>query len=76
MFPLQASVDVFLNVSCTSTEQECMLLQPDVEVDDKKKTTSQQTAAREEFARSAQERHCEQRFGILMHAEGRGGVCV
>ena len=37
MFPLQASVDVFLNVRCTSTEQECMLLQPDVEVDDKKK---------------------------------------
>ena len=29
-FPLQVSVDDLLHVSCTSPEQECILLQPDV----------------------------------------------
>ena len=54
MFPLQASVDVFLYVSCTSLDQEdtIILLQPDVGVDDEAKAiTSQKAATREEFAR-------------------------
>ena len=48
--PLQASVDGFLHLNCTSLEQECILLQPDVGVDDEKETTatSQQVAVREE----------------------------
>ena len=37
IFPLQASVDGFLHVSCTSPEQECILLQPDIGVDDETK---------------------------------------
>ena len=36
ILPLQASVDGFLRFNCTSPEQECILLQPDVEVDDEK----------------------------------------
>ena len=34
--PLQASVDGFLHLNCASPEQECILLQPDVGVDNKK----------------------------------------
>ena len=57
-FPLQASVDVFLRFNCTSLEQECILLQPDVGVDDEKDrpTISQQAAACEEFARPTKKR--------------------
>ena len=57
IFPLQASVDVSLNVRYTSPGQACGFLQPDVGVDDEEKTaTFQQTAAREEFARPSNER--------------------
>ena len=58
MFPLQASVDGLLRFNCTSPEQECILLQPDVGVDDEKDqpTTSQQAAAREESARPTKKR--------------------
>ena len=56
-FSVQASVDVFLRVNCTSTEQECILLQPNVGVDDEEKiSTSEQAAAREEFARPPKKR--------------------
>ena len=52
-FSLQASVDGFLPVSCTSPEQEGILLQPDVGVDDNDEaiTSKAQTAARKEFLR-------------------------
>ena len=58
MFPLQASVDVFLCFNCSSPEQEYILIQPDVGVDGEKyrPSTSQQVAAREEFARPTKKR--------------------
>ena len=59
IIPLQASVDGFLRFNCTSPEQECVLLQPDVGVDDNDKATtctSEQAAAHEEFARPSKER--------------------
>ena len=59
IFPLQVSVDGVSHVSCTSPEQECASLQPDVGVDDENETptcTSGQTAAREEFARPSKKR--------------------
>ena len=56
-FPLQANVDGFLRFNCTSPKQECILFQPEVEVDDKDKAASQQAAAREEFARPTKKRH-------------------
>ena len=63
MFPLQASVDGGLHVSCTSPEQECILLQPDVAVDDEEKTTtSEKTSAREEFARPSKKRKQQRRM--------------
>ena len=63
--PLQASVDGFLRFNCTSPEQECILLQPDVGVDNKKDqpTISQQAATREEFARSTKKRQ-QQRMTV------------
>ena len=55
--PRKDSVDNVLRVSCTSPEQECVLLQPDVEVDDEEKiSTSEQAAARKEFARLPKKR--------------------
>ena len=62
IFPFETSMDVFLHSICTSTEQECILLQSDVGVNDNKvqpevgiddinDATTQQAAAREEFAR-------------------------
>ena len=53
---LQASVDGFLRLNCTSPEQECILFQPEVGVDDNNETTTQQAAAREEFARPTKKR--------------------
>ena len=57
-FLFQASVDGFLHVSCTRPEQECILLQPDVGLDDDKEkaTNSEQAAAREKFARPSKKR--------------------
>ncbi|CAN0207771.1 unnamed protein product, partial [Ascophyllum nodosum] len=55
-FPLQASVDGFLYVSYTSPEQECILLQADVGANIRKTTSSEQVAAREEFARPSKKR--------------------
>ena len=52
IFPLQTSVDGFVRVNCTSVEQECILFQPDAEVDDEDKTTtctSAHAAARKEI---------------------------
>ena len=56
--PLQASLNEFLYLNCTRPEQERNLLQPDVGIDDKTKTTatSQQAAVREEFARPTKKR--------------------
>ena len=62
MFPFGTSVDGFLRSNCTSTEQECNLLQSDVgvndnkvqsevEMDDSNDATTQQAAAYEEFVR-------------------------
>ena len=47
-----------MNSNCTSPEQEYILLQPDVGVDDEKETvaTTQQAAARDEFARPTKKR--------------------
>ena len=57
IFPLQVSADGLLRVNCTSTEQECILLQPDVGVDDEEQiSTSEQAAACEEFARPPKKR--------------------
>ena len=61
-FPFETSMDGFLRSSCTSTEQECILLQSDVEVNDNNvqpeiemydsnDATTQQAASREEFVR-------------------------
>ena len=61
-FPFETSMDVFLHSNCTSTEQECIFLQSDVGVNDttaqpkvgmdnSNDATTQQAAAREEFAR-------------------------
>ena len=60
IFPFETSMDGFLRSNCTSTEQECILLQSDVGVNDKKvqpevgmddsnDATTQQAAVREEF---------------------------
>ena len=62
IFPFETSMDGFLHSNCTSTEQECILLQsdvgvndnkvqPEVGMDDSNNATTQQAAAREEFAR-------------------------
>ena len=62
IFPFETNMDGFLHSNCTSPEQECILLQSDVEVNDNKvqpeiemddsnDATTQQAAAREEFAR-------------------------
>ena len=58
IFPLETSIDGFLHSNCTSSEQECILLQPDVGVDDEKETTTttQEAAVREEFARPTKKR--------------------
>ena len=61
-FPFETSMDVFLHSNCTSTEQVCILLrsdvgvndnevQPEVGMDDSNDATTQQDAARVEFAR-------------------------
>ena len=55
-------MDGFLHLNCTSTEQECILLQSDVGINDNKvqpevgmddgnDATTQQAVARQEFAR-------------------------
>ena len=59
--PFETSMDVFLHSNCTSTEQECLLqsdvgindnkVQPEVGMDDSNDSTTQQAAAREDFAR-------------------------
>ena len=60
IFPFETSMDGFLRSTCTSTEQEYILLQPnvgvndnrvqpEVEMDDNNDATTQQAAVREEF---------------------------
>ena len=57
IFSLETStVDVFFHSNCTSLEQECILLQPDVGMDNHNETTAQQAAAREEFERPTKKR--------------------
>ena len=59
MFLFKSVWMFFLCFNCTSPGQECILLQSDVEVDDKDKTTtctSEQAAAREKFARPSKKR--------------------
>ena len=58
IFPLETSMDGFLHFNFTSPEQEYILLQPDVGVDDEKENTAttQQAAAREEFAKPTKKR--------------------
>ena len=62
LFPFETGMDGFLRSNCTSTEQECILLQsdigvndikvqPEVGMDDSNDATTQQADAREEFAR-------------------------
>ena len=63
IFPFETSmIDGFLHSNCTSTKQQCILLQsdvgvndskvqPEVGMDDSNDATTQQAAAREEFAR-------------------------
>ena len=63
-FPPETSMGGFFHSNCTSTEQVCILLrsdvgvnvnkvQPEVGMDDSNDATTQQAAAREEFARLA-----------------------
>ena len=58
IFPFEPSMDGFLRSNCTSTEQECILLQadvgvndskvqPEVGMDDSNDATTQQAAVRE-----------------------------
>ena len=49
IIPLETSMDGFLHSICTSPEQKCILLQPDVGLDDEKETaaTTHQAAIRE-----------------------------
>ena len=60
IFPFETSMDGFLRSNCTSTEQECILLQsdvgvnddkvqPEVGMDDSNDATTQQATVREEF---------------------------
>ena len=67
IFPFETRMDVFLRSNCTSTEQECNLLQSDVGVNDNKvqpevgmddinDATSQQAAVREEFMSPTEKR--------------------
>ena len=51
-FSFRASVDSFLRFNCTSPEQKCILIQPEVGVDDNDKTiySKAQARARKEFA--------------------------
>ena len=67
IFPFETSLDGFLRSNCTSTEQECILLQSDVGVNDNKvqsevgmddsnDATSQQAAVREEFVSPTEKR--------------------
>ena len=56
LFPLQTSIDGFCNSSFTSTEEEYVLLQPDIGMDDNNETPTQQAAAREEFTRPTKKR--------------------
>ena len=62
MFPFETSMDGFLHLNCTSTEQVCILLRSDVGIngnkvqaevgmDDSNDATTQQAAACGEFAR-------------------------
>ena len=71
IFPFKTSMDDFLNSNCTSTEQECILLQsdvgvnenkvqPEVGMDDSNDATTQQAAAREKFAILAKMRQREE----------------
>ena len=66
-FPFETSMDGFLRSNCTSTEQECILLQPDVGVndnkvqpevgmDDRNGATTQQAAVCEEFVSPTEKR--------------------
>ena len=67
-FSLQASLDGFLHVSCTSLEQgTTILLQADVGVDDEETTTTAQAAARDEFARPPKNR--QQQSVTALNAE-------
>ena len=61
-FPFETSMDGFLHLNCTITEQVCILLrsdvgvnvnkvQPEVGMDDSNDAITQQAAAREEFMR-------------------------
>ena len=65
IFPFETSMDLFLHSNCTSREQKCILLQsdvgvnnnrvqPEVGMDDSNDATTQQAAAREEFAKLRQ----------------------
>ena len=56
LFPVETSINVFLNSNFTSTEEEYVLLQPDIGMDDNNETTTQQAAAREGFARPTKKR--------------------
>ena len=62
IFPFETSMDGLFHTNFTSTEQVCILLrsevgvnenkvQPEVGMDDSNDATTQQAAAREEFAR-------------------------
>ena len=56
LFPLEASIYGFFHSNFTSTEEEYVLLQPDIGMDDNNHTTTLQAAAREEFTRPMKKR--------------------
>ena len=56
LFPFKTNIDGFFNPNFTSTQQECVLLQTDIEMDDNNETTTHQAPARKEFARLTKKR--------------------
>ena len=63
-------MDGVLNSNCTSPEKECVLLQPDVRMDDGNETTTQQAPACEEFARPTKKRY-QQRMTVCSTEQNR-----
>ena len=63
LFLLKASIDGFFNSNFTSTEEEYVLLQPDIGMNDNNETTIQQAATREEFASLTKKRQ-QQVMGV------------
>ena len=80
IFPFETSMDGFLRLNCTSTEQECILLQsdvgvndnkvqPEVGMDDSNDATTQQAAVREEFVSPTEKRQGTTAWATEQHKQ-------